>query len=188
MAMQNYKIVVVGDAEVGKTSFLARHSSGDFTNEYHATLGVMQIPPLTFPTNYGEISFNIFDCSGEKRHFVPRQRYCRNADAALVFHDISKSGDNVASWVEWTRSVSPAAHIVICGTKCDLVSYESWKLPPFRELGCQYHVISSKSNYQYERPFVTLARLLTGHDDLCFVDTEQHEEKEEREGVKSVRE
>jgi GTP-binding nuclear protein Ran len=55
-----FKLVLVGDGGVGKTTFVKRHLSGEFEKKYVATLGV-EVRPLDFVTNFGKIRFNVWD-------------------------------------------------------------------------------------------------------------------------------
>ena len=58
-----FKVVLVGDGGVGKTTFLKRHLTGEFEKKYVATIGV-EVHALSFHTTRGKITFNIwFVCS-----------------------------------------------------------------------------------------------------------------------------
>ena len=47
-----FKLVLVGDGGVGKTTFVKRHLTGEFEKKYIATLGV-EVHPMPFFTNHG---------------------------------------------------------------------------------------------------------------------------------------
>lgn len=53
-----FKVVLVGDGGVGKTTFLKRHSSGEFEKHYIATQGV-EVSSITFYTTHGPIRLNL---------------------------------------------------------------------------------------------------------------------------------
>lgn len=55
----NFKLILVGDGGVGKTTFVKRHLTGEFEKKYVATLGV-EVHPLSFATNRGPITFNVW--------------------------------------------------------------------------------------------------------------------------------
>lgn len=62
--------------------------------------------------------------------------------------------------------------IVLCGNKVDC---KDRKVKPkdihfHRKKNLQYYDISAKSNYNFEKPFLYIARKLTGDNDLKFVD------------------
>ena len=58
-----FKLVLVGDGGVGKTTFVKRHLTGEFEKKYIATLGV-EVHPMPFHTSKGLILFNVWDTAG----------------------------------------------------------------------------------------------------------------------------
>jgi len=65
-AKPTFKLVLVGDGGVGKTTFVKRHLTGEFEKKYVATLGV-EVHPLEFHTNRGQLVFNVWDTAGQVR-------------------------------------------------------------------------------------------------------------------------
>jgi GTPase SAR1 family protein len=64
-----FKLVLVGDGGIGKTTFVKRHLTGEFEKKYIATLGV-EVHPLTFHTNFGNLIFNTWDTAGQEKFGV----------------------------------------------------------------------------------------------------------------------
>ena len=69
-----FKLVLVGDGGVGKTTFVKRHLTGEFEKKYVATLGV-EVHPLEFHTNHGRIKFNVWDTAGQEKFGGLRDGY-----------------------------------------------------------------------------------------------------------------
>ena len=69
-----FKLVLVGDGGVGKTTFVKRHLTGEFEKKYVATLGV-EVHPLPFHTNRGQIVFNVWDTAGQEKFGGLRDGY-----------------------------------------------------------------------------------------------------------------
>lgn len=88
-----FKLILVGDGGVGKTTFVKRHLTGEFEKKYvgkcffHgycnddfdflffvATLGV-EVHPLDFHTNHGKIKFNVWDTAGQEKYGGLRDGY-----------------------------------------------------------------------------------------------------------------
>ena len=72
-AKPTFKLVLVGDGGVGKTTFVKRHLTGEFEKKYVATLGV-EVHPLEFHTNRGQLVFNVWDTAGQVRRRAPDAR------------------------------------------------------------------------------------------------------------------
>src|SRR3546814_6111230 len=66
VAPKVYKIALVGDGGVGKTTYVKRMLTGEFEKKYVATLGV-EVHPLRFRTNYGPVIFNMWDTAGQEK-------------------------------------------------------------------------------------------------------------------------
>jgi GTP-binding nuclear protein Ran len=61
-----YKVVLVGDGGVGKTTFVKRHLTGEFEKKYIATLGV-EVHPMEFCTSRGKVRFMVWDTAGQEK-------------------------------------------------------------------------------------------------------------------------
>lgn len=165
--MSTFKIALLGDAEVGKTTFMKRFMTGDFEVSYIPTSEAI-ISHLTLQTNYGPIIFNIWDCS-ENYNFSE----FKDTNAAIVMFDVTNktSYESVPDWIQKLKRVIESIPVTICGNKSDIEEREV-KLKNIhyhRKYNCTYYDISAKSNYNYEKPFLQLARELTGHEDLMFL-------------------
>ena len=82
-AAPEFKLILVGDGGVGKTTFVKRHLTGEFEKKYVATLGV-EVHPLGFHTNRGPIKFNVWDTAGQEVSLVQSIR-AMQCDASIVF-------------------------------------------------------------------------------------------------------
>lgn len=169
MAQPNrFKIVLVGDAKVGKTTFVNRHLTGDFKEDYDKTLGV-DIHPLRFGTTYGNVIFDIWDVGQEGLH----DAYYTQANAVILFFDVQnkKSYDNLGSWLEAVKRVAGDIPAVVCGNKTDLPDrvVSPKKITFHRKNNAMYYDISAKSNYNYEKPFLHLARQLLNQPNLELI-------------------
>ena len=69
-----FKLVLVGDGGVGKTTFVKRHLTGEFEKKYIATLGV-EVHPMPFHTSKGQILFNVWDTAGQEKLGAPTNLY-----------------------------------------------------------------------------------------------------------------
>jgi GTP-binding nuclear protein Ran len=168
---KHFKLIVVGDGNVGKTTFIKRHLTGEFDKRYIPTMGV-EVHPMGFHTSEGKVLLNIWDCAGDVRFQGLRESYYIGADAAVIFFDIHEQSSykSVEKWYNLIKHAAGDIPIVICGNKVDK---QGRKVLPneiniHRRLGLQYYDVSAKSNYNFEKPFLRILRKLKNNDNLCF--------------------
>jgi len=116
------KLVLLGEAAVGKSSLVLRFVNNDFQENKEPTIGAAfltqkcQLPTRT-------IKFEIWDTAGQERFASLAPMYYRNAQAALVVYDLTKPTSLVKAkhWVaELQRQASPGIVIALVGNKLDL--------------------------------------------------------------------
>jgi len=171
--MPTFKLILVGDGGTGKTTFVKRHLTGEFEKKYVATLGV-EVHPLVFHTNRGPIRFNCWDTAGQEKFGGLRDGYYIQGQAAIIMFDVTSrmTYKNVPNWHRDLVRVCENIPIVLCGNKVDI---KDRKVKPkqitfHRKKNLQYYDISAKSNYNFEKPFLWLARKLVGDANLVFVE------------------
>jgi GTP-binding nuclear protein Ran len=164
-----FKLVLVGDGGTGKTTFVKRHLSGEFEKKYIATVGV-EVHPLLFHTNYGPIVYNVWDTAGQEKFGGLRDGYYVQGQCGIIMFDVTSriTYKNVPNWHRDLTRVCDNIPIVLCGNKVDIKErkVKAKSITFHRKKNLQYYDISAKSNYNFEKPFVWLARKLTGHANL----------------------
>jgi len=168
-----FKLVLVGDGGTGKTTFVKRHLTGEFEKKYVATLGV-EVHPLVFYTNFGPIRFNVWDTAGQEKFGGLRDGYYIGGQCAIIFFDVTSrvTYKNVPNWHRDLVRVLENVPIVLCGNKVDIKDrkVKAKQITFHRKKNLQYYDISAKSNYNFEKPFLWLARKITGEAGLHFVE------------------
>uniref|UniRef100_H3D6H9 GTP-binding nuclear protein Ran n=2 Tax=Tetraodon nigroviridis TaxID=99883 RepID=H3D6H9_TETNG len=168
-----FKLVLVGDGGTGKTTFVKRHLTGEFEKKYVATLGV-EVHPLFFNTNRGNVKFNVWDTAGQEKFGGLRDGYYIQAQCAIIMFDVTSrvTYKNVPNWHRDLVRVCENIPIVLCGNKVDIKDrkVKAKSIVFHRKKNLQYYDISAKSNYNFEKPFLWLARKLIGDPNLEFVE------------------
>ncbi|XP_006005595.1 ras and EF-hand domain-containing protein [Latimeria chalumnae] len=117
-----FKIVLAGDAAVGKSSFLLRLCKNEFRNNTSATLGV-DFQMKTLIVDGEPTVLQLWDTAGQERFRSIAKSYFRRADGVLLLYDVTceKSFLNVREWVDMIEDVTDAdIPIMIVGNKADL--------------------------------------------------------------------
>jgi len=121
------KLVLLGEAAVGKSSIVLRFVSNDFQANKEPTIGAAF---LTQKCRLEDrvLRYEIWDTAGQERFHSLAPMYYRNAQAAVVVYDVTKatSLDKAKSWVkELQRQANPNIVIALAGNKVDLVNSPS---------------------------------------------------------------
>jgi GTP-binding nuclear protein Ran len=168
-----FKLVLVGDGGVGKTTFVKRHLTGEFEKKYVATIGV-SVHPLDFHTNFGALRYNVWDTAGQEKYGGLRDGYYIQGECAIIMFDVTSriTYKNVPNWHRDLTRVCENIPIVLCGNKVEVKErkVKTKQINFHRKKNIQYYEISAKTNYNFEKPFLYLARKLTNEAQLAFVE------------------
>ena len=117
-----FKIVLVGDSGVGKSSIVTRIAKDTFSMDTLSTIGVEFINK-SFDINNKVVKAQIWDTAGAERFRSVTSQYYRGVVGALVCYDITKlsSFQNVNTWLtDLQTHADDDIKIMIVGNKCDL--------------------------------------------------------------------
>lgn len=118
----DFKVIVVGDTSVGKTSIILRFQHNVFLPEHQATVGASFITK-TVNTPHGQANLNLWDTAGQERYRSLVPMYARGAAVALIVFDVSEkaSFSDISSWVSSVRQDAPDdCQLFVVGNKLDL--------------------------------------------------------------------
>lgn len=118
-----YKIALLGDGAVGKTSLRSRFMRNAFDDGYSMTIGA-DFAAKTLEVDGKQIKFQIWDLAGQPHFATIRSLYYQGSLGALLVYDISvpESFQNVLKWVDelWKNNGKGFVPIVLLGNKFDL--------------------------------------------------------------------
>merc|ERR1712080_486417 len=125
-----FKLVLVGDGGTGKTTLVKRHLTGEFEKKYIPTLGV-EVHPLKFSTNCGNLCFNVWDTAGQEKFGGLRDGYYIQGQCAIIMFDVTSriTYKNVPNWHRDLERVCENIPIVLCGNKVDVKEERSRPRP-----------------------------------------------------------
>jgi Ras-related protein Rab-21 len=120
--VERFKVVLLGEGRVGKTSILLRYIKGEYTDRQVSTL---QASYLDKRLNVGSTSvqLSIWDTAGQERFHALGPIYYRDSSGALLVYDITdaESFNKVKNWVKELRKiVGNDIILIIAGNKVDL--------------------------------------------------------------------
>ena len=93
------KVVVLGDASVGKTSLLTRYTEGKHINGTKPTIGA-DFKKKEVQINDSTVSVQIWDTAGQERYQSIGHAFYRGADCCIICFDITNhnSFENIQKW------------------------------------------------------------------------------------------
>jgi GTP-binding nuclear protein Ran len=140
--------------------------------------------------NLGTIQFDVWDTAGQEKFGGLRDGYYINGQCGIIMFDVTSriTYKNVPSWHRksyisleilnfWLLTVIRTGDlvrvcenipIVLCGNKVDVKErkVKAKAITFHRKKNLQYYDISAKSNYNFEKPFLWMARKLVGNQSL----------------------
>lgn len=164
------KLLVVGDAATGKTSFCKRTISGVFNDTYKTTVGVdFKIKRLTVDGQ--KVRLQLWDIMGQERFAGIVRVYYQKTDGVFIVYDLlnQETFDNVLAWKREIDSKvrlpnGDPVPIVLLGNKCDLLERPIEEVQAEMDEFVKQHgftggkVISAKSNTNVDDSAAFLAR------------------------------
>jgi len=161
-----FKVLLLGDASVGKTSFTKRYCYNIFNPSERLTIGV-DFHVKTIDLHGKKVKLQIWDIGGEERFRFLLPTYCLGANAAFLLYDITRPQtlDNISEWTNIVRQKGGPVPIMLVGSKIDL---EKTQRNILREYGIQiaekhkmtsFGEISSKTGQNVTKTFEVLTEL-----------------------------
>lgn len=121
---RQYRVVLAGDAAVGKSSFILQLCTGYFHNRITSTLGV-DFHTKAFDIDGKLTNLQLWDTAGQERFRAMAKNYFRRADGAILLYDVTfeQSFLHVRDWVETIESgANRKIPIIICANKSDTIA------------------------------------------------------------------
>jgi len=186
MSANEYKIVLVGDTNVGKSSIAIRFTQSRFIENIDTTVGAAF---LTKKIRYNDVDYmlNLWDTAGQEKYNSLIPMYYRNACAAIIVYDITNehSLNSAGRWLNELYRIVPDVFILLVGNKCDLehkvlqTSIDNY----VNKYNLKHLEVSAKTNHNINEmfdlilpniiindenaPLIHQIKQLTDHDNKC---------------------
>ena len=157
--------MLAGSTNTGKTCFLRRHRTGEFEKLHVPTMGA-EVAPLVFYTTHGPVCFKVWDLAGDERYKGFGEGYYEGAQGLLAFYDLERL--ETVKQALTVINAHPGIPAVLCGNKADL--FDKVGMSKYTPPGATHCKVSARTSYNFDKPFLVLARALMGEPLLEFAE------------------
>ncbi|KAL3856859.1 hypothetical protein ACJMK2_011570 [Sinanodonta woodiana] len=160
-----FKLLIIGDSGVGKSSLLLRFSDNTFSGTYITTIGV-DFKIRTIDVNGEKVKLQIWDTAGQERFRTITSTYYRGTHGVIVVYDVT-SGESFANVKRWLHEIDQNCDVVnriLVGNKDDdadrkvVLTQDAQKFAD--QMGIQLFETSAKENKNVEEMFVAVTKLV----------------------------
>ncbi|MHA2289577.1 MAG: Rab family GTPase [Promethearchaeota archaeon] len=157
-----FKITVVGDPAVGKTTLVKKYTTGSFQKDYISTLGA-QFSNYEEKIEGNQIKLFIWDIAGQQTFEVMRRKFYNGSSGAIIVFSHApeelKSYNNIEKWLKELKKYCGEIPIAIFGNKIDLIN-EDDLYTDTEKVNSDFNVQKLVNNHEIIEYFKTSA--LTG--------------------------
>ena len=134
----HYKIILIGNSSIGKTSFFRKLTTGEFHERNISTIGLdkrtFNVDIINDKEEKKSIDVSLFDTAGQERFRAITQSYYKGSQGALLIYDISDRStfDSVEMWVNslnetLNNDTNSKCVIILIGNKSDKINNDNGK-------------------------------------------------------------
>ncbi|KAJ8265888.1 hypothetical protein COCON_G00149870 [Conger conger] len=128
-----FKVLVIGNGHVGKTSMVNRYVNEKFNKNYKSTVGVDFALKVLAWSDTETIRLQLWDIAGQERFASMTRIYYKEASGCIIMFDVTDSSSfrSVSNWKEDLDSKIKLAGggplpCILLANKCDL---SPWDVP-----------------------------------------------------------
>jgi small GTP-binding protein len=161
-----WKIMMLGDRSVPKTSLTIRYISGFFLEDLRLTIGV-DFYSKTTGFKEKKVKLQIWDFGGEERFRFLLHQYCKGANGAMFLYDITNplTLAHLPDWIQLIRGHAGNIPIMLIGTRLHLERFRVVTREEGMEIARWYNLssfveLSSKTGQNVEMAFEVMTETL----------------------------
>lgn len=184
-----YKLLLLGDQAVGKSSLMLRYTDDVFNFNIMGTAGIdLKRKKVTIEDEV--IKIMIYDTAGHDRFRQIANAQYKGAKGIVIVYDVTdnKTFDSVATWMNHIKeNAESGVELILVGNKIDLTNEIVIKSENGNELAQKYGVpfieTSAKTSQNVESAFSTIIKNIyaknksKSHDNLEIINTDKKEKK-----------
>jgi len=172
--IESLKIVLLGEAGVGKTSIISQFVEQLFQEDIQSSAGGTFSSKTCIYGNNQILKLEIWDTAGQERYRALTTMFYKEANAAVLVYDITRKESYEQIQEYWSNQIKESAPsdiiLMLCANKSDLINQEKVDEGEARkyanELGAMFCSTSAKNDYGITDLFLQIAKKYTGSDNV----------------------
>ncbi|GFE55594.1 Ras-related Rab protein [Babesia ovis] len=164
--LYQFKLVILGDTSVGKSSLVGRFVKNTFLEFQESTIGAAFMTQ-SVTLDDCTVKFEIWDTAGQERYRTLAPMYYRGSSAAVIVYDITlrESFQQAKGWIQELQShVDPNIVLALAGNKVDLESSREVSREVAEEFAnannCLFMETSAKDGDMVQELFTEIAKAI----------------------------
>ncbi|XP_060533081.1 ras-related protein Rab-35 [Cylas formicarius] len=160
-----FKLLIIGDSGVGKSSLLLRFSDNTFTGSYITTIGV-DFKIKTVNIEGQKVKLQIWDTAGQERFRTITSTYYRGTHGVIIVYDVT-NGESFANVKRWLHEIDQNCEVVnrvLVGNKNDTPDRKVVLTEDAQRFADTMNIrlfeTSAKDNINVEEMFMSITRLV----------------------------
>ena len=185
--VESFKVVLVGESGVGKTSIITQFIDQTFQEDQQSTTGGTFSTKSVVCDNGKTLKFEIWDTAGQERYRSLTKMFYKDANAAVLVFDITRqdSFEELQNyWAQQIKECSPPEIILaVAANKSDLINKEAVDEEKSRafanELGAIYVSTTATTVESINELFIEIAKKYTNATDIKIKGDDEVQEQPE---------
>jgi len=196
--IESFKVVLVGESGVGKTSIITQFIDQTFQEDQQSTTGGTFSTKSVVCDNGKTLKFEIWDTAGQERYRSLTKMFYKDANAAVLVYDITRKDsfeELQTYWAEQIKESSPSNIILaIAANKSDLINKEAVDEDQARNfaqsLGAIFASTTATTVESINDLFIQIAKKYTGSNEIRIKEEDdvQVQQDDKKEGMKLTKE
>ena len=187
--VESFKVVLVGESGVGKTSIITQFIDQTFQEDQQSTTGGTFSTKSVICDNGKTLKFEIWDTAGQERYRSLTKMFYKDANAAVLVYDITRKDSFEELQNYWSQQIKesspPNIILAVAANKSDLINQEAVEEEAARafakELGAIFVSTTATTVESINELFIEIAKKYTNATEIKIKgDDDGQEQAEEK--------
>ena len=183
--VESFKVVLVGESGVGKTSIITQFIDQTFQEDQQSTTGGTFSTKSVVCDNGKTLKFEIWDTAGQERYRALTKMFYKDANAAVLVYDITRKDSFEEIQNYWSNQIKesspPGIILAVAANKSDLIDHETVDEEKARqfaeELGAIFVSTTATQIDPVNDLFIQIAKKYTGSNEIKIKEEEEAQEQ-----------